>query len=200
MLSPCRKNNGNLRRSKTSLFIADAFSFPLFSFARMRIYYNVFLLSDFSSSFKNMFFNMFINQRVTKKFSYSVQKIPLYIWLVCYKVLLLHPLSRTGAAMYWHSDRNGVGTLTYFFCLGLVSFWNSPLKKQNEKKLPEIFGRYEIKFLPLHPLSKSKQRWLTLFLESGSVKQPFLCSPFRKRDDGKKERWKKLPKIFGRYT
>ena len=33
------------------------------------------------------------------------------------------------------------------------------------KKLPETFGRYEIKFLPLHPLSKSKQRWLTLFLE-----------------------------------
>jgi len=62
------------------------------------------------------------------------------------------------------------------------------LKKQNEKKLPETFGRYEIKFLPLHPLSKSKQRWLTLFLESGPVKQPFLCSPFRKRDDGKKGR------------
>ena len=77
-----------------------SFSLPLFSFARMRIYYYVSLLSDFSSSFKNMFFNIFINQRVTKKFLYSVQKIPLYIWLVCYKVLLLHPLSRTGAAMY----------------------------------------------------------------------------------------------------
>ena len=103
----------------------------------------------------------------------------------------MHPLSRTGAAMFWHSDRNGVGTLTYFFCLGLFLSEISPLKKQNEKKLPEIFGRYEIKFLSLHPLSKSKQRWLTLFLESGSVKQPFFCSPFRKRDDGKKERWKK---------
>ena len=67
------------------------------------------------------------------------EKIPLYIWLVCYKVLLLHPLSRTGAAMYWHSDRNGVGTLTYFFCLGLVSFWNSPLKKQNEKTSGNIW-------------------------------------------------------------
>ena len=31
----------------------------------------------------------------------------------------------------------------------------------------------------------------TLFLESGSVKQPFLCSPFRKRDDGKKGKMKK---------
>ena len=77
-----------------------SFSLLLFSFSRMRIYYNVSLLPGFSSSFKNMFFNMFINQRVTKKFLYSVQKIPLYIWLVCYKVLLLHPLSRTGAAMY----------------------------------------------------------------------------------------------------
>ena len=138
-----------------------------------------------------MFFNTFVNQRFIKNVQEKLEKIPLYIWCVCYKVLLLHPLSRTGAAMFWHSDRNGVGTLTYFFCLGLVSFWNSPLKKQNEKKLPKTFGRYEIKFLPLHPLSKSKQRWLTLFLESGSVKQSFPCSPFRKRDDGKKGRWKK---------
>ena len=103
----------------------------------------------------------------------------------------MHPLSRTGAAMFWHSDRNGVGTLTYFFCLGLISFWIFPFEKAEWKKLPKTFGRYEIKFLPLHPLSKSKQRWLTLFLESGSVKQSFFCSPFRKRDDGKKERWKK---------
>ena len=57
-----------------------------------------------------------------------------------------------------------------------------------KKKLPEIFGGYKIKFLPLHPLSKSKQRWLKLFLESGSVNESFPCSPFRKRDDGKKER------------
>ena len=27
-------------------------------------------------------------------------------------------------------------------------------KKQNEKKLPKIFGRYALKFLPLHPLSE----------------------------------------------
>ena len=70
------------------------------------------------------------------------------------------------------------------------------MKKQNEKKLPEIFGRYEIKFLPLHPLSKSKQRWLTLFLESGSVKQSFPCSPFRKRDDGKRKDEKNFRKYL----
>ena len=166
-----------------------SFSLPLFLFARMRIYYNVSLLPDFPSSLKNMFFNTFVNQRFIKMFKKKREKIPWYIWRVYYKVLLLHPLSRTGAAMFWHSDRNDVGTLTYFFCLGLVSFWNLPFEKAEWKKLPEIFGRYEIKFLPLHPLSKSKQRWLThFFLESGSVKQSFFCSPFRKRDDGKK--WK----------
>lgn len=108
-------------------------AFRCFLSARMRIYYNVSLLPDFPSSLKNMFFNTFVNQRLIKMFKRNSKKIPLYIWLVCYKVLLLHPLSRTEAAMFWHSDRNGVGTLTYFFCLGLVSFWNSPLKKQTEK-------------------------------------------------------------------
>ena len=63
-------------RSKTSLFIADAFSLPLFSFSRMRIYYNVFLLSDFSSSFKNMFFNTFVNQRFIKMFKRNAKKSP----------------------------------------------------------------------------------------------------------------------------
>ena len=166
-------------------------AFRCFLSARMRIYYNVSLLSGFSSSLKIYVLQHICQSAFYKNVQEKREKIPLYIWLVCYKVLLLHPLSRTGAAMFWHSDRNGVGTLTYFFCLGLVSFWNSPFEKAEWKKLPEIFGRYEIKFLPLHPLSKSKQRWLTLFLESGSVKQPFLCSPFRKRDYGKKERWKK---------
>ena len=46
------------------------------------------------------------------------------------------------------------------------------------KKLPEIFGRYEIKFLPLHRFQKVKKAALvdTLFLESGSVKQPGFAS------------------------
>ena len=88
MLSPCRKNNGNLRRSKTSLFIADAFSLPLFSFSRMRIYYNVFLLSDFSSSFKNMFFNTFVNQRFIKMFKDNAKKSPYIFGLYVIKSYL----------------------------------------------------------------------------------------------------------------
>ena len=110
-----------------------SFSLPLFLFARMRIYYNVSLLPDFPSSLKKYVLQHICQSAFYKNVQEKREKIPLYIWCVCYKVLLLHPLSRTGAAMFWHSDRNGVGTLTYFFCLGLVSFWNSPLKKQNEK-------------------------------------------------------------------
>ena len=60
--------------------------------------------------------------------------------------------------------------------------------KRNAKKSPDIFGVYVIKSYFCTRFQKSKQRWLTLFLESGSVKQSFFCSPFRKRDDGKKER------------
>ena len=117
-------------------------AFRCFLSARMRIYYNVSLLSGFSSSLKIYVLQHICQSAFYKNVQEKREKIPLYIWLVCYKVLLLHPLSRTGAAMYWHSDRNGVGTLTYFFCLGLVSFWNSPLKKQNEKTSENIWKIY----------------------------------------------------------
>ena len=111
-----------------------SFSLPLFLFARMRIYYNVSLLPDFPPSLKKHVLQHICQSAFYKNVQEKRKKIPWYIWLVCYKVLLLHPLSRTGAAMFWHSDRNGVGTLTYFFCLGLVSFWNSPFEKAEWKK------------------------------------------------------------------
>ena len=60
--------------------------------------------------------------------------------------------------------------------------------KRNSKKSPYIFGLYAIKSYFCTRFREREQRWLTLFLESGSVKQSFPCSPFRKRDDGKKER------------
>ena len=53
-----------------------SFSLPLFSFARMRIYYNVSLLSGFSSSLKNMFFNTIVNQRFIKMFKENAKKSP----------------------------------------------------------------------------------------------------------------------------
>ena len=49
-------------------------------------------------------------------------KKALYIWCVFPNPLLLHPLSRTGAAIVWHSDRNGVGTLSFFLVIWCCLF------------------------------------------------------------------------------
>ena len=68
-------------------------------------------------------------------------KKALYIWCVFPNPLLLHPLSRTGAAIVWHSDRNGVGTLPFFLLFGAVCFMNIAFKKKNEKKL-QIYLEY----------------------------------------------------------
>ena len=77
-----------------------SFSLPLFLFARMRIYYNVSLLPDFPSSLKKYVLQHICQSAFYKNVQEKREKIPLYIWCVCYKVLLLHPLSRTGAAMF----------------------------------------------------------------------------------------------------
>ena len=51
-------------------------AFRCFLSARMRIYYNVSLLSGFSSSLKNMFFNTIVNQRFIKMFKENAKKSP----------------------------------------------------------------------------------------------------------------------------
>ena len=77
-----------------------SFSLPLFLSARMRIYYNVSLFPDFPSFLKKYVLQHICQSAFYKNVQEKREKIPLYIWLVCYKVLLLHPLSRTGAAMF----------------------------------------------------------------------------------------------------
>ena len=77
-----------------------SFSLPLFLSARMRIYYNVSLFPDFPSSLKRYVLQHICQSAFYKNVQEKREKIPLYIWCVCYKVLLLHPLSRTGAAMF----------------------------------------------------------------------------------------------------
>ena len=74
------------------------------------------------------------------------------------------------------------------------------------KKTSEIFGSYALKFLPLHPLLKTKAARVDILLSRNGdrVFLPFsFCLPFDKRDDEereKKKNKKKLPKIFGRYA
>ena len=75
-----------------------------------------------------------------------------------------------------------------------------------KKKLPEIFGSYALKSLPLHPLLKTKAARVDILFKE-TVPGPssfFFLPPFRqerrrgKRKEKKNE--KKLPKIFGRYA
>lgn len=80
------------------------------------------------------------------------------------------------------------------------------MEKKNEKKLLKIFGSYALKFLPLHPLLKTKAARVDILLSRNGDRFFFLpfsfCLPFDKRDDEEREKRKikKLPKIFGRYA
>lgn len=87
-------------------------------------------------------------------------------------------------------ELNQISSLCPSF-LSKVGHW----KKKNEKKLPKTFGRYAIKFLPLHPLSERKRSsdW-QLEQKRGAlnfVSFIIFYLPFAKRDDEKKKKRKK---------
>ena len=74
-----------------------------------------------------------------------------------------------------------------------------------KKKLPEIFGSYALKSLPLHPLLKTKAARVDILLSRNGDRgfsSFFFLPPFRqeRRRGKKKRKIKKLPKIFGRYA
>ena len=74
------------------------------------------------------------------------------------------------------------------------------------KKLPETFGSYALKFLPLYPLLKTKAARVDILLSRNGDRgfsSFFFLPPFRqerRRGKRKKRKIKKLPKIFGRYA
>ena len=80
------------------------------------------------------------------------------------------------------------------------------MEKKNEKKLPETFGSYALKSLPLHPLLKTKAARVDILLSRNGDRffsSFFFLPPFRqerRRGKRKKKNEKKLPKIFGRYA
>lgn len=75
-----------------------------------------------------------------------------------------------------------------------------------KKKLPETFGSYALKFLPLHPLLKTKAARVDILLSRNGDRffsSFFFLPPFRqerRRGKRKEKKKKKLPKIFGRYA
>lgn len=80
------------------------------------------------------------------------------------------------------------------------------MEKKSEKKLPETFGSYALKFLPLHPLLKTKAARVDILLSRNGDRffsSFFFLPPFRqerRRGKRKEKKKKKLPKIFGRYA
>ena len=67
-----------------------------------------------------------------------------------------------------------------------------------KKKLPETFGSYALKFLPLHPLLKTKAARVDILLSRNGDRFFFLpfsfCLPFDKRDDEEREKRKNKKK------
>ena len=63
-----------------------------------------------------------------------------------------------------------------------------------KKKLPETFGSYALKSLPLHPLLKTKAARVDILLSRNGDRFFFLpfsfCLPFDKRDDEEREKRK----------
>ena len=81
------------------------------------------------------------------------------------------------------------------------------MEKKSEKKLPETFGSYALKFLPLHPLLKTKAARVDILLSRNGDRVFFFLFLFASlstrettRKEKKKKNKKKLPKIFGRYA
>ena len=135
------------------------------------------------------------------KVSYFLQKSFLYILAVSIKALLLHPLSGTKAAMVWHSDRKRRRNPIIFLFPATVLYRKAGLEKEKRKKTSKTFGVYHLKFLPLHPLLKTKAARVDILLSRNGDRffLPFsFCLPFDKRDDEEREK-KKNKKNFRKY-
>ena len=143
----------------------------------------------FCFPFKNHVLQPVCQSVIYEKVLIFLIKKSLYIWCVFPNPLLLHPLSRTGAAIVWHSDRNGVGTLPFFLLFGAVCFMNTAFEKKNEKKNFRFIWSIWNKVLTFAPAFKMRAALFDNLFEIRAVTTVlFLCSSFRKRDDLKKEK------------
>ena len=126
----------------------------LLSFARAHNIVMCSVLCPSTFLLKIMFYNILINQAVTKLFQKTCEKTVDIFGLNCNMRYFCTRFPRDGKPCNWHSDRNGVRTLTFFFPFALIPTKNTAVEKKKEKKLSKTFGRYVLKFLPLHPLSE----------------------------------------------
>lgn len=138
------------RHALSPIYTFPIYTFPVLParpyarpFARPYVRVYIYCVSSFPLCFplKNHVLQPVCQSVIYEKVLIFLIKKALYIWCVFPNPLLLHPLSRTGAAIVWHSDRNGVGTLPFFLLFGAVCFMSGAFKKENEKKL-QIYLEY----------------------------------------------------------
>ena len=105
-------------------------------YARPYVRVYIYCVSSFPlcSPLKNHVLQPVCQSVIYEKVLIFLIKKALYIWCVFPNPLLLHPLSRTGAAIVWHSDRNGVGTLSFFLVIWCCLFHEYRLWKEKWKK------------------------------------------------------------------
>ena len=105
----------------------------LLSFARA---HNIIMCSVLCQStflLKNMFYNILVNQAVTKLFQKTCEKTVDIFGLNCNMRYFCTRFPRDGKPCNWHSDRNGVRTLTFFFPFALIPTKNTVVEKKKEK-------------------------------------------------------------------
>ena len=126
-------------------------------YARPYVRVYIYCVSSFPLCFplKNHVLQPVCQSVIYEKVLIFLIKKALYIWCVFPNPLLLHPLSRTGAAIVWHSDRNGVGTLPFFLLFGAVCFMNTAFEKKNEKNFRFIWSIWN-KVLTFAPAFKMR--------------------------------------------
>ena len=93
--------------------------------SRARIYIMYSLPPPFILPFKFMFYNILINQPFTKLFQKYGEKVIDIFGLNRNMPYFCIRFPRDGKPWNWHSDRNGVGTPTFFFSFALIPTKNT---------------------------------------------------------------------------
>ena len=101
------------------------FSHLLVRPSRACIYIMYSLPPPFILPFKFMFYNILINQPVTKMFQKYGEKVIDIFGLNRNMPYFCIRFPRDGKPWNWHSDRNGVGTPTFFFSFALIPTKNT---------------------------------------------------------------------------
>ena len=129
----------------------DSWGLPLYYIIRCSFAH---ALIPFLELLKNMFYNIIVKQRVSPNHQKNFKKSGINIWRICWKPLLLLPLSESNGP----PEGYGRGSKSETEASEWLTDWG--IEKDFLEKVPQKFGGYTKNSLPLHPLSP--QNWKRL--------------------------------------